>query len=145
MNRLIADIEKEQQLAMGNPSDQAIDVGEPQVKKPANKTKQGFLSVISGGFLAGEKALSSLPFVLYIAFLGMLYIANGYYAHNRLKDLDSLDNTITELHIQYIIAEDKLMYLSKESELNKATSSIGLKEAVIPPGKIIVYNTDKKK
>jgi hypothetical protein len=145
MNRLIADIEKEEQLAKGNPSEQVVDAVEPLVKKSANKTKQGLLSVISGGFLAGEKALSSLPFVLYIAFLGMLYIANGYYAHNRLKDLDSLDNTITELHIQYIIAEDKLMYLSKESELDKATSSIGLKEAVVPTAKIIVYNTAKKK
>jgi hypothetical protein len=64
----------------------------------------------------------------------MLYIANGYYAHNRLKDLDSLDNSITELRTQYIIAEDKLMYLSKESELNKATENMGIKESVIPPG-----------
>jgi hypothetical protein len=145
MNRLIADIEKEEQEAKVNPVEQVTDAVEPQVKKPANKTRQGILSVISGGFLAGEKALSSLPFVLYIAFLGMLYIANGYYAHNRLKDLDSLDNTITELRIQYIIAEDKLMYLSKESELDKATTSIGLKEALVPPDKIIVYNTGKKK
>lgn len=145
MNRLIADIEKEEQEAKGNPLEQTADAGEQQVKKPASKARQSFLSVISGGFLVGEKALSSLPFVLYIAFLGLLYIANGYYAHNRLKDLDTLDNAITELRIQYIIAEDKLMYLSKESELDKATSSIGLKEAVIPPDKIIVYNTGKKK
>lgn len=138
MNRLITDIEEEEQM-------QAADMGEPEARKPANKMKKGFLSVISGGFLADEKALSSLPFVFYLAFLGMLYIANGYYAHNRLKDLDSLDNSITELRTQYIIAEDKLMYLSKESELNKATETMGIKESVIPPDKIIVYNTDKKK
>jgi hypothetical protein len=36
------------------------------------------------------------------------------------------------------------MYLSKESEVNKATDAIGLKEAVVPPGKIVVYNNKKK-
>lgn len=145
MNRLISDIEKEEQQAKESAAEQEINSPEPEMRKPVNKAKQGFLSVISGGFLAGDKALSSLPFVLYIAFLGMLYIANGYYAHNRLKDLDSLDNNITELRIQYIIAKDKLMYLSKESELNKATDNMGLKEPVVPPGKIIVYNTTAKK
>jgi len=138
MNRLITDIEQEEKL-------QTADMGEPEAHKPANKVKKGFLSVISGGFLADEKALSHLPFIFYVAFLGMLYIANGYYAHNRLKDLDSLDNSIIELRTQYIIAEDKLMYLSKESELNKAASSMGIKESVIPPDKIVVYNKDKKK
>jgi hypothetical protein len=138
MNRLITDIEQEEKM-------QAADMGEPEARKPANKMRKGFLSVISGGFLADEKALSHLPFIFYVAFLGMLYIANGYYAHNRLKDLDALDNSITELRTQYIIAEDKLMYLSKESELNKATEVMGIKESVIPPDKIVVYNKDKKK
>lgn len=143
MNRLITDIDKEQEVQMQEM--QAADMGEPAARKPASKVKKGFLSVISGGFLADEKALSSLPFLLYIAFLGMLYIANGYYAHNRLKDLDSLDNSITELRTQYIIAEDKVMYLSKESELDKATDKMDLKESVIPPSKIVVYNTNSKK
>ena len=139
MNRLITDIEQEEQVQ------QTPDMGEPAApRKPANKMKKGVLSVISGGFLADDKALSSLPFFFYVAFLCMLYIANGYYAHNRLKDLDSLDNNITELRTQYIIAKDKLMYLSKESEVNKATGDIGPKESVIPPSKIVVYNTDKK-
>jgi len=80
-----------------------------------------------------------------MAFLAMIYIANGYYAHSRLKDLDSLDNSIGELRTQYIIAKDKLMYLSKESELDKATTNMGLKESVIPPEKIVVYNKSKKK
>ncbi|HTB31840.1 MAG TPA: FtsL-like putative cell division protein [Bacteroidia bacterium] len=137
MNKLLSDIDKEEQM-------QAADMGEPETRKPVNKVKRGFLSVISGGFLAGDNALSSLPFLLYVAFLGMLYIANGYYAHNRLKDLDSLDNSITELRTQYIIAKDKLMYLSKESEVNKSTGDMGLKESVIPPNKIVVYNTGKK-
>jgi len=137
MNRLMTDIGQEEKL-------QAADMGEPETRKPANKVKKSFLSIISGGFLADDKALSSLPFLLYLAFLGMLYIANGYYAHNRLKDLDSLDTGISELRTQYIIAEDKLMYLSKESELNKATDNLGVKESVIPPEKIVVYNKDKK-
>jgi hypothetical protein len=137
MNKLITDIEQEEKL-------QVPGTGEPETPKPVNKVKKSFLSIISGGFLVDDKALSSLPFLLYIAFLGMLYIANGYYAHNRLKDLDSLDNSITELRTQYIIAEDKLMYLSKESELNKATDNMGLKESVIPPDKIVVYTKNKK-
>lgn len=137
MNRLITDIEKEEQI-------QTADMGEPEARKPINKVKRGFLSIISGGFLAEDNALSSLPFLLYVAFLGMLYIANGYYAHSRLKDMDSLGNNIIELRTQYIIAKDKLMYLSKESELNKVTGDIGLKEPMVPPSKIVVFNNAKK-
>ncbi len=138
MNRLITDIEQEEQVPVA-------DMSEPEVRKPVNKVRRGFLSIISGGFLEGENTIKSLPFLLYVAFLGMLYIANGYYAHSRLKDLDSLDNSITELRTQYIIAKDKLMYLSKESEVNKATGVSGPKEAVVPPAKIIVYNSNTKK
>jgi len=137
MNKLVTDIEKEEQI-------QAADVEQPTIPKPVNKVKRGFLSVISGGFLAGDGAISSLPFLLYLAFLCMLYIGNGYYAHSKLKELDLLDNNITELRTEYIIAKDKLMYLSKESEVNKATGDNGPKEAVIPPAKIVVYNNDKK-
>lgn len=137
MNRLIADIEKEEKL-------QVADVAEPQAPKSASKVKRGFISIVSGKFLADDSTLSSLPFLLYVAFLGVLYIANGYYAHNRLKDLDSLDNNISELRTQYIIAKDKLMYLSKESELEKSTGTFGLQESVIPPNKIVVYNSGKK-
>ena len=145
MNRLITDIEKEEQLQAADMRETEVRPNESLRNKPVNKVKRGFVSIISGGFLAEENALSSLPFLLYVAFLGMLYIANGYYAHNRLKDLDSLDTRIGELRTQYIIAKDKLMYLSKESELNKATSEQGPKESVVPPQKIVVYNTDKKK
>jgi Bacteriodetes cell division protein (FtsL-like) len=143
MNRLISDIEKEKQEQAT--AREVMENIEPKAVKPASKVKKGFLSIISGGFLAEDSALSSLPFLLFIAFLGVLYIANGYYAHNRLKELDSLDNNITELRTQYIIAKDKLMNLSKESEVNKSANAMGIKESVVPPEKIMVYNTAKKK
>jgi hypothetical protein len=61
MNRLITDIEEEEKM-------QAADMGEPEARKPANKVKKGFLSVISGGFLADEKS-HSVPFLLFFTWL----------------------------------------------------------------------------
>ena len=115
-----------------------------ETKSKGNKLTRGVSSFMSGRFLTSETTMNYLPFVMFLAFLSLCYIANGYYAHNRLKDLDSLDNSITELRTQYIIAKDKLMYLSKESEVNKAAAQTGLKEALVPPAKIVVYNNAKK-
>ena len=109
-------------------------------KQKGNAVGRTVSSVVSGRFLITDKTLKHLPFLFYVAFLGLLYIANGYFAQSKDRQLDTLTTQIKDLNTQFQIAQAKLMYLSKESEVAKATAVMGLKESVIPPNKIIINN-----
>jgi len=146
-NRLKAEIEqdellKAQQQAAEELSEvaEAAQEQEAAPKKSGNKVGRTVSSVLSGRFLISERTLKHFPFLFFLAFLGICYIANGYFAQSKDRELDALNNQIKELNTQYQITQAKLMYLCKESEVAKATGNMGLKEAVIPPDKIVIDN-----
>jgi len=116
-----------------------------ETKSKGNKLTRGVSSFMSGRFLTSETTMNYLPFVMFLAFLSLCYIANGYYAQSKDRELDKLNSELGELRTQYVIAKSKLMYLSKESEVTKAASNIGVKEAVVPPEKIVITNTKSSK
>ncbi len=143
-NRLKTDIELEEK-----PMVQVVDTLEPEVEaspsKGSNKVGRAVSTVVSGRFLISEQTLKHFPFLFFLAFMGLLYIANGYYAQSKDRELDTLNTQIKDLNTQYQIAKAKLMYLSKESEVAKASTTLGLKESVTPPDKIVIDNRIVKK
>jgi len=117
---------------------------EPKVSSPkGNKVTKTLSSFMSGRFLTSDTTMKYLPFVLFMAFLGLCYIANGYYAQSKDRELDKLNGEIKELRSQYVIAKSKLMYISKESEVAKIASPMGIKESLIPPDKIVISDNHK--
>jgi len=144
-NRLKTDIEEEVKL-----KEQVVEAPEPEVEtgpvaKGSNKVGKAVSSVVSGRFLISDQSLKHMPFFFFLAFLGLLYIANGYFAQSKDRELDTLNTQIKDLNTQYQIAKAKLMYLSKESEVARASTGMGLKESVIPPDKIVIDNKLAKK
>ena len=143
-NRLKADIEQEEK-----PMAQVVESPEPEVEtsasKGGNKVGRAVSTVVSGRFLISEQTLKHFPFLFFLAFMGLIYIANGYYAQSKDRELDTLNTQIKDLNTQYQIAKAKLMYLSKESEVAKASTTLGLKESVTPPDKIVIDNRIAKK
>jgi hypothetical protein len=107
-------------------------------KKSTSKVVRSLLNVISGSFLSKDITLKFLPFVLYLTLLALCYIANGYYAENKVRQLNKLGNELKELRSEFIITKSDLMFLSKQSEVAKAALPLGLKESKEPPRKIIV-------
>jgi hypothetical protein len=144
-NRLKTDIEQEVKLKEPVVEAPAPEVETEPVAKKSNKVGRAVTSVVSGRFLISESTLKYMPFFFFLAFLGMLYIANGYFAQSKDRELDTLNTQIKELNTQFQIAKAKLMYLSKESEVARATANMGLKESVIPPDKIVIDNKLAKK
>jgi hypothetical protein len=113
------------------------------VKKPAKPRKKGVLakglsSVFSGTFLTNEKNLKHLPYILFLAFVAILYIANGYYADDKIREFNKTTNQLKELRSEYISTKSELMFASKQSEVAKSAEKLGLKEPVVPPTKIEV-------
>lgn len=109
-------------------------------KKPRKKgvLAKGLSSVFSGSFLSNEKTLKHLPFFIFLALVALLYIANGYYADDKIREVNRLSNQLKELRSEYISTKSELMFTSKQSEVARAVEVMGLKEPVVPPIKIEV-------
>lgn len=105
-----------------------------------------FLSAIFGGtFLSNERSLKHIPFVLFLCLLGLLYIANGYWADGKIRTQNKLIAEIKELRSEYISSKSDLMFISKQSEVAKAVEKLGLREPVVPPMKILVTDSVNQK
>lgn len=69
----------------------------------------------------------NLPFLLFLSFLALLYIANGHFAVKNIREINKLDQQVKELHWEYLDAKSSLMLKSKMSEISESVSSMGLK------------------
>ena len=95
-------------------------------------------SVLGGDFLTNDTSIRQLPFLLFVMFLGIGYIANVYYAESNTRDISNIKKEVKELRFEYISTKSKLMQLSKQSELVKLLKAQGIKESTTPPYKIVV-------
>jgi hypothetical protein len=115
---------------------------EPQVKtKPTKPVKKGVLAkglskIFGGAFLSDDRAVQHVPFVMFLGLLAILYIANGYYADDKIREVNKVTNQIKELRTEFISSKSDLMFVSKQSEVAKSVEPLGLKEPVVAPMKI---------
>ena len=117
-------------------------VGERSEKE--NKVVRSMVNVVSGSFLSKETTIKNLPFIFFLSFLAVCYIANGYYADDQVRKVNQLTNEIKELRTEYIVVKDSLVIKSKQTEVAKALAEkqTGIKESVVPPKKIIVQTVN---
>jgi cell division protein FtsL len=111
-----------------------------KVTKPRKKgvLAKGLSAVFSGTFLTNEKTLKHLPYVIFLGCVAIFYIANGYYADNKIREVNKLNKDIKESRTEYISTKSDLMFASKQSEVAKSALQLGLKEPLVPPTKILV-------
>ena len=127
-NRLKSEIEEEQIL-------------EPEmVKEEKPFSPPGFFTLLfTKGVMSKEAATEALPFIIFLAFLGMLYIGNRHTAENNIRKIDKLGKEVKELSWDFKTLKSDLMFKSKQTEVIKRVDSlIGLKVSVVPPIKIKV-------
>jgi hypothetical protein len=97
-----------------------------------------FTTFLSKGVISTETATSALPFVLFLAFLGMIYIGNMHMAEKNIRDIDKLSKEVKELSWDYKTTKADLAYKSTLTEVIKRADTLGLKEPTTPPQKIVV-------
>jgi hypothetical protein len=95
--------------------------------------------LLNGNILTRESFLDHLPFILFLAGIGLVYISNGFLAEQNIRKYNRLNNELKELRSEYITIKSELMYKSKQSELAKIINEkgLGLKESFEPPKKIV--------
>jgi hypothetical protein len=104
------------------------------------KSNITFKSIIDGSFLAKSNFVELMPFLFFLSFLALCYIANGYYAEDKVRAINNLANELKEMRSEYITTKSDLMFRSKQSEVAKALELYGIKESVVPPKKIVIKN-----
>jgi hypothetical protein len=133
------DISKQEEL---EELEELVEQEEPQVAaKPSKPVKKGVLAkglskIFGGSFLSDDRATQHVPFILFLGLIAILYIANGYYADDKIREENRTKNEIKELRTEYISTTSEKMFVSKQSEVAKAVLPLGLKEPVVAPMKI---------
>ena len=86
--------------------------------------------------MANKKLLKNLPFVLYLAFLAIVYIGNSFYAEKNIRNIEKLQRELKELRYEHIFIKSKVMSESRQSAVAKNLEGLGIKESRVPPKKI---------
>jgi hypothetical protein len=106
-------------------------------EKPDTEFNDNFLTqLFTRGFLNAESATKALPFVLFLAFLGMVYIANRHLAERNIRDIDKITKEVKELSWDYKTAKADLAFKSTLTQVAKRVDTLGIKESMQPPQKI---------
>lgn len=116
---------------------------QPAQKKKASGVVNSLNILFSGTFLSNESVLKHIPFVFFLFAMGIIYIANGYWADDKLRQVNKISGQLKELRSEFISTKSELMFISKQSEVAKSAERIGLKEPITPPMKISIDSTGK--
>jgi hypothetical protein len=117
------------------------ELGELIVEEKTEKKEipDNFLTqFLTNGFITTDTAIKALPFVLFLALLGMIYIGNRHLAEKNIRDIDKLNKEVKELSWDYKVTKADLAYKSTLTEVAKRVDTLGIKESLQPPQKIVV-------
>lgn len=77
--------------------------------------------------------LNNLVFFLFVAFLAVLYIANGHAADRMVRDINATTKNIKDLKFEFKTLKSEEIARSRQAQVVQAASSLGLKLPVQPP------------
>jgi len=79
-----------------------------------------------------------LPKILFVLFLGLMYIGNTHYAEKTVRKINLIQVEVEDLRADYTTLKSDLMFSGKQSEVARKVRPFGLKESLIPPYKVVV-------
>ncbi|PLX11211.1 MAG: hypothetical protein C0598_08670 [Marinilabiliales bacterium] len=121
-----------------------IEEPEPEQldKKPKKKVLDKGIGKAAKDVLAGEylseRSFRFFPFLLFLALLASIYIANNYLAENKIRKVNDLREELKELRYEYITGKSDLMEASKQSNISDRLKVLGIKENTQPVKSIII-------
>ena len=124
---------------MSEISEQPVEfIDEQQPPKPKGKKGVKVKDFLSGNILTHENISAQLPYVLFLVFLAVIYIANHYRYDRLMRNDQKVKTELKNLRAESITTAAELMFISKQSEVAKLVEEKGLelKESTVPPKKI---------
>ncbi|MFY0653857.1 MAG: hypothetical protein JXQ96_17580 [Cyclobacteriaceae bacterium] len=89
-------------------------------------------------FFENGLPIKYLPPILFLTFLGIVYIGNLHFAEKNIRKIGKLETEVEDLRADYTTLKADYMYTSKQSEVALKAAELGLKESETPPLKIMV-------
>ena len=88
------------------------------------------------GFFSEGFPVQYIPYVLYIFFLGILYVGNTHYHERAIRKIGRLEKEIEDLRADFTTLKADYMFASKQSEVAKRVAPMDIYESRQPPFKI---------
>lgn len=103
-------------------------------------------NLIDGSVLTRNGVVNQVPFIIFLTFLAILYIANRYHAERVVRETVKIQREVEELRFESITTASDLMYISKQSEVARMVQEkkLELEELVEPPSKIVIENEKER-
>lgn len=111
---------------------------QPDIRQKVELPRNFLTQFFTEGVISKELATDMLPFIIFLAFLAMVYIGNRHFAEDNIRDIDRLGKEVKELSWDFKTTKADLMLKSTQTEVAKLVDTLGLKESVEPPHKIVV-------
>ncbi|TAF35761.1 MAG: hypothetical protein EAZ57_00610 [Cytophagales bacterium] len=77
-----------------------------------------------------------MPYLAYLAVLGVIYIANRNQTERTAKEMNTLRREVEEMRIEYITTKADYMKQWRQSDIMQKVMPLGLKQSTEPPIKI---------
>ena len=110
------------------------------VKKKRKAQPQRNPALMDGLNMTAFYLFNNIHFIFYLAFLGIIYIANSHYAVETIKEIKTLQAELKKTSWESNSKKSDLMYQSMEANVSRKVHHLGLKELKTTPKKIL----DKK-
>ena len=88
--------------------------------------------------------IKHFSFLMFLALLAVIYIANGHWADNTIRDINATARQVKDMEYEYKNLKSLEMYRSRESQVMQAAGALGLKPASEPPMKLEVEKPSAK-
>ncbi len=94
--------------------------------------------ILNGSLLTRGIILKNVGFIVWLTFLGIVYIGNSYHAEKVARKINSLQREVKDLRAESITTAADLMYISRQSVVERMVKNnqLGLEESVEPPYKV---------
>jgi len=138
-NQFREEIEEEEEEELQEPE---IKLKKPKKEKEYVNANLFFKKLFVDGVVTKESATALMPFLIFLSLLTMLYIANSHMAVKNIRDIDKLNKEVKELSWEYKSLKADLMFKSKLTEVAKKVDTLGIKELIEPPKKIIITSDE---
>lgn len=79
------------------------------------------------GLFSYEWILKNLVFFLFLSLLAVVYIANGHWADNMLRDINATEKKVKDLQYQYKSLKGEEINKSRENVIVESVTPLGLK------------------
>lgn len=75
----------------------------------------------------------NLPFVVFLTFLGVLYITNSYYLEGTVREMEIIKNKINDQNNEFVITKTQVSIKGQRNQVVSKVYGLGLEESEKPP------------